>query len=63
MMKFAKQLPDLSFLRDKLPQADSLQQHSDYIDFKELGYSGDPIIYGGRFKALSLGRVDNADGR
>ena len=27
---------------------------SDYIDFKALGYGGDPIIHGGRFKQLPL---------
>jgi octaheme c-type cytochrome (tetrathionate reductase family) len=28
---------------------------TDYIDFKALGYEGDPILYGGRFKKLPLG--------
>jgi hypothetical protein len=28
---------------------------TDYIDFKALGYEGDPIIYGGRFKKLPMG--------
>lgn len=28
---------------------------TDFIDFKSLGYEGDPIIYGGRFKKLPLG--------
>jgi octaheme c-type cytochrome (tetrathionate reductase family) len=28
---------------------------TDYIDFKALGYEGDPIIHGGRFKKLPLG--------
>lgn len=28
---------------------------TDYIDFKALGYPGDPIIHGGRFKKLPLG--------
>jgi hypothetical protein len=27
----------------------------DYIDFKALGYKGDPIIHGGRFKKLPMG--------
>lgn len=30
---------------------------TDYIDFKKLGYKGDPIIHGGRFKTLPLGFV------
>lgn len=28
---------------------------TDYLNFKSLGYKGDPIIYGGRFKTLPLG--------
>jgi hypothetical protein len=28
---------------------------TDYLDFKALGYKGDPIICGGRFKKLPLG--------
>jgi hypothetical protein len=28
---------------------------TDYIDFESLGYEGDPIIYGGRFKKLPMG--------
>jgi hypothetical protein len=28
---------------------------TDYIDFKGLGYKGDPIIHGGRFKKLPMG--------
>ncbi len=36
------------FIRD-------LVQSTDYIDFKKLGYKGDPIIYGGRFKQMPLG--------
>jgi hypothetical protein len=28
---------------------------TDYIDFKALGYKGDPIIHGGRFKKLPMG--------
>jgi hypothetical protein len=29
---------------------------TDYIDFKKLGYKGDPILYGGRFTKLPLGQ-------
>ncbi|WP_081435905.1 tetrathionate reductase family octaheme c-type cytochrome [Desulfatibacillum aliphaticivorans] len=32
-----------------------LVEKTDYINFKALGYKGDPIIYGGRFKQLPLG--------
>ena len=28
---------------------------TDYINFKSLGYEGDPIIHGGRFKKLPMG--------
>jgi hypothetical protein len=28
---------------------------TDWLNFKALGYKGDPIIYGGRFKKLPLG--------
>lgn len=30
---------------------------TNYIDFKALGYKGDPILTGGRFKKLPLGTV------
>ena len=30
---------------------------SDYIDFKSLGYAGDPVETGGRFKRLTLGKA------
>ncbi len=33
----------------------SLIGTTDYINFKKLGYKGDPIIHGGRFKKLPLG--------
>jgi hypothetical protein len=29
---------------------------TDYIDFKALGYTGDPIETGGRFNVLSFGK-------
>lgn len=28
---------------------------TDYIGFKALGYKGDPIIHGGRFKKAPMG--------
>jgi hypothetical protein len=28
---------------------------TDWLNFEALGYKGDPIIYGGRFKKLPLG--------
>jgi hypothetical protein len=33
---------------------------TDYIDFKALGYRGDPILTGGRFKRLPLGGLGEA---
>lgn len=33
---------------------------TNYIDFKELGYKGDPILLGGRFKKLPLGAPNAA---
>ncbi len=34
-----------------------LVNSTDYIDFEKLGYKGDPIVVGGRFKRLPLGEV------
>ena len=34
---------------------------TDYIDFKALGYKGDPIIHGGRFKLLPLGQKQSPE--
>lgn len=34
--------------------ADALVGQTDYVDFKALGYAGDPIEVGGRFKTLPL---------
>jgi hypothetical protein len=37
-------------------KADRGQIHeADWINFKALGYQGDPILYGGRFNKLPLG--------
>ncbi len=32
-----------------------LEGKTDFIGFKALGYPGDPILQGGRFKKLPLG--------
>ena len=32
-----------------------LKGTTDYINFKKLGYKGDPIIHGGRFTKLPMG--------
>jgi hypothetical protein len=34
-----------------------LVNSTDYIGFENLGYKGDPILVGGRFKRLPLGEV------
>jgi hypothetical protein len=35
-------------------ESGELKDRTDYINFEKLGYEGDPIIYGGRFKRLPL---------
>jgi hypothetical protein len=52
--KLAHKETDFSFITDKVDNLSQLSG-SNYIDFKALGYAGDPIIYGGRFKKLPLG--------
>jgi hypothetical protein len=49
---------DFSFLEGKRENLEELRD-SDYIDFKALGYEGDPIIHGGRFKELPMGRKED----
>ncbi len=46
---------DFSYMAEKGRDVSHLIGVTDYIDFKALGYKGDPIIYGGRFKKLPLG--------
>ncbi len=53
--KLAHKETDFSFINDKVEDVSQLSG-SDYIDFKALGYGGDPIVYGGRFKKLPLGQ-------
>ena len=55
--ELAHKTTDFTFLKDKRDDVEQLQHSSDYIDFKALGYKGDPIIYGGRFKKLPLGAL------
>ncbi len=49
---------DFSFLEGKRENMEELHQ-GDYLDFEGLGYKGDPIIFGGRFKQLPLGRKED----
>jgi hypothetical protein len=46
---------DFSYMASKGRDVSHLVGTTDYIDFKALGYEGDPIIYGGRFKKLPMG--------
>ncbi|SDU61953.1 octaheme c-type cytochrome, tetrathionate reductase family [Desulfobacula phenolica] len=46
---------DFSYMKSKGRDVGHLIEKTDYIDFKALGYKGDPIIYGGRFKKLPMG--------
>jgi len=53
--KIAHKGTDFSFMASKGRDVGHLIGKTDYIDFKALGYKGDPIIYGGRFKKLPMG--------
>lgn len=46
---------DFSYMESRGRDVGHLVGSTDYIDFKALGYKGDPIIFGGRFKKLPLG--------
>jgi octaheme c-type cytochrome (tetrathionate reductase family) len=47
---------DFSYLESRGRDVRHLIDATDYIDFKKLGYKGDPIVHGGRFKKLPLGQ-------
>ena len=53
--KLAHKGTDFSYLESKGRDVKDLIGSTDYINFKALGYKGDPIIYGGRFKKLPMG--------
>jgi octaheme c-type cytochrome (tetrathionate reductase family) len=53
--KLAHKGTDFSYLKSKGRDVDHLIGSTDYINFKALGYKGDPIIHGGRFKKLPMG--------
>jgi len=46
---------DFQLLQKKGRDSTYLINTTDYLNFKALGYEGDPIIFGGRFKKLPLG--------
>jgi hypothetical protein len=50
----AHQGTDFSHMKSQGRDVDHLIGKTDYIDFKALGYEGDPILHGGRFKKLPL---------
>ena len=52
--KLALQGVDFQFMQQRGRDVGALIGQTDYINFKALGYKGDPIIYGGRFKQLPL---------
>jgi len=53
--KIAHKGTDFSYMASKGRDVSHLIGTTDYIDFKSLGYKGDPIIHGGRFKKLPMG--------
>ena len=53
--KLAHRGTDFEGMHAKGRDVSDLVGASDYIGFKQLGYKGDPILYGGRFKKLPLG--------
>lgn len=46
---------DFRAMAEKGRDVQDLIGATNYIDFKKLGYEGDPVIHGGRFKKLPLG--------
>ncbi|MGD8385818.1 MAG: hypothetical protein PVG49_01660 [Desulfobacteraceae bacterium] len=46
---------DFERMKEKGRDVGNLIGATDYIDFRALGYKGDPILYGGRFKKFPLG--------
>lgn len=57
--KVVSQGTDFAAMKAKGRDVGDLINTTDYIDFKALGYKGDPIIYGGRFKKLPMGYKKN----
>ena len=55
LMLLSSKGTDFSFMAAKGRDVKHLIGATDYIDFKALGYPGDPIIHGGRFKQLPMG--------
>ncbi len=53
--KLAHRGTDFAGMHAKGRDVSDLIGVTDYLGFKELGYKGDPILFGGRFKKLPLG--------
>jgi len=53
--KVAHKGTDFSYMVTQGRDVSHLIGTTDYINFEALGYKGDPIIYGGRFKKLPMG--------
>jgi hypothetical protein len=53
--KLAHKGTDFSWMASRGRDVSHLVGTTDYIDFEALGYQGDPILYGGRFKKLPMG--------
>lgn len=53
--KLAFQGIDFKFLHSEGRAAQERVESTYYIGFEKLGYKGDPIVFGGRFKQLPLG--------
>ncbi|MCP4691879.1 MAG: class III cytochrome C, partial [Desulfobacterales bacterium] len=53
--RIARKGTDFSYMKSQGRDVGLLIGTTDYIDFKALGYKGDPILYGGRFKKLPMG--------
>jgi octaheme c-type cytochrome (tetrathionate reductase family) len=52
---------DFEHMTTKGRDVGELIGQTDYLNFKALGYKGDPIVHGGRFKQLPLGGLLEAD--
>ncbi len=52
--KIANKGIDFEHMESAGRDVSELKDKTDYINFKSLGYEGDPIIHGGRFKKLPL---------
>ncbi len=53
--KIAHKGTDFSYMASRGRDVSHLIGTTDYINFKSLGYKGDPVIYGGRFNRLPMG--------